>query len=165
MSPLDSHRGGSGEPLVLLHGIGHTWRGWKPMLPQLERSFDVLALDLPGFGHSSPLPAGVEPTPEALADAVEDAMDEAGVTAAHLAGNSLGGWIALELARRERALTVTAISPGAYSTAASEPGGRTSCSGCAGSRARCRHRRRCSERGRPDALRGADPGDAMACRS
>ena len=82
------------------------------MLPQLERSFDVLALDLPGFGHSSPLPAGVEPTPEALADAVEDAMDEAGVTAAHLAGNSLGGWIALELARRERALTVTAISPG-----------------------------------------------------
>src|SRR5829696_4117558 len=112
MSPLDSHRGGSGEPLVLLHGIGHTWRGWKPMLPQLETSFDVLALDLPGFGHSSPLPAGVEPTPEALGDAVEEAMDEAGFTAAHLAGNSLGGWIALELARRERALTVTAFSPG-----------------------------------------------------
>jgi pimeloyl-ACP methyl ester carboxylesterase len=108
---LDHHRGGSGEPLVLIHGIGHTWRGWKPMLPMLESRFDVLAVDLPGFGHSPPLPAGTEPTPEALADAVERAMDEAGFERAHIAGNSLGGWIALELARRGRALTVTAISP------------------------------------------------------
>src|SRR5918998_6203737 len=108
---LDHHRGGTGEPLVLIHGIGHTWRGWKPMLPHLERSFDVLAVDLPGFGHSPPLPAGTEPTPEALADAVERAMDEAGFDRARVAGNSLGGWIALELARRGRALTVTAISP------------------------------------------------------
>src|SRR5919199_1840190 len=53
---LDHHRGGSGPPLVLIHGIGHTWRGWKPMLPFLERDFDVLALDLPGHGHSPPLP-------------------------------------------------------------------------------------------------------------
>src|SRR5918992_4234493 len=108
---LDHHRGGTGEPLVLIHGIGHTWRGWKPMLPHLEPRFDVLAVDLPGFGHSPPLPAGTEPTPEALADAVERAMDEAGFDRAHVAGNSLGGWIALELARRGRALTVTAISP------------------------------------------------------
>ncbi|MGH2764253.1 MAG: alpha/beta fold hydrolase [Thermoleophilaceae bacterium] len=108
---LDQHRGGSGEPLVLLHGIGHTWRGWKPMLPLLEQRFDVLALDLPGFGRSPTLPAGVEPTPEALADAVEATMDQAGFDHAHLAGNSLGGWIALELARRGRALTVVALSP------------------------------------------------------
>jgi len=111
MATLDSHRGGSGEPLVLVHGIGHTWRGWKPMLPQLERSFDVLASDLPGFGHSAPLPEGVAPTPEALADAIEREMDAAGFQTAHLAGNSLGGWIALELARRGRGRTVTAISP------------------------------------------------------
>jgi pimeloyl-ACP methyl ester carboxylesterase len=108
---LDHHRGGSGEPLVLVHGIGHTWRGWKPMLPLLEPRFDVLAVDLPGFGHSPPLPAGVESTPEALADAVEQAMDDAGFERAHIAGNSLGGWIALELARRGRALTVVALSP------------------------------------------------------
>lgn len=108
---LDQHRGGSGEPLVLIHGIGHTWRGWKPMLPQLEERFDVLAVDLPGFGHSAPLPAGVDSTPEALADAVERAMIGAGFDTAHIAGNSLGGWIALELARRGRARTVTAISP------------------------------------------------------
>jgi pimeloyl-ACP methyl ester carboxylesterase len=108
---LDHHRGGSGEPLVLIHGIGHTWRGWKPMLPQLERRFDVLAVDLPGHGHSPALPAGTDSTPEALADAVEREMIGAGFDSAHLAGNSLGGWISLELARRGRARTVTAISP------------------------------------------------------
>jgi pimeloyl-ACP methyl ester carboxylesterase len=108
---LDHHRGGSGEPLVLIHGIGHTWRGWKPMLPHLERSFDVLAVDLPGFGHSPRLPAGTESTPEALADAVEAAMDDAGFERAIVCGNSLGGWIALELARRGRATSVVAISP------------------------------------------------------
>jgi pimeloyl-ACP methyl ester carboxylesterase len=108
---LDHHRGGAGEPLVLIHGIGHTWRGWKPVLPALERRFDVLALDLPGFGHSPPLPAGTVSTPERLADAVESAMDDAGFATAHLAGNSLGGWIALILARRGRARTVTALAP------------------------------------------------------
>jgi pimeloyl-ACP methyl ester carboxylesterase len=108
---LDHHRAGSGEPLVLIHGIGHTWRGWKPMLPELERRFDVLAVDLPGHGHSQPLPPGTQSTPEALADAVERQMLGAGFDSAHLAGNSLGGWISLELARRGRARTVTAISP------------------------------------------------------
>jgi pimeloyl-ACP methyl ester carboxylesterase len=110
-SHLDHHRGGSGEPLVLIHGIGHTWRGWKPMIPLLEDTFDVLAVDLPGHGLSDPLPPGVESTPEALADAVEREMDAAGFGTAHIAGNSLGGWIALELGRRGRAATVTAISP------------------------------------------------------
>src|SRR5918998_1246787 len=105
---LDHHRGGVGEPLVLIHGVGHTWRGWKPMLPLLERDFDVLAVDLPGFGRSASLPAGTEPTPEALADAVERAMDAAGFGRAVLCGNSLGGWIALELARRGRAGPVVA---------------------------------------------------------
>jgi pimeloyl-ACP methyl ester carboxylesterase len=108
---VDHHRGGSGEPLVLVHGLGHTWRGWKPMLPLLERDFEVLAFDLPGFGYSPPLPPGTESTPEALADAVEQSMEEAGFERAHIAGNSLGGWIALELARRGRALTVVALSP------------------------------------------------------
>jgi pimeloyl-ACP methyl ester carboxylesterase len=108
---LDHHRGGSGEQLVLIHGIGHTWRGWKPMLPMLERRFDVLAVDLPGFGRSAPFPDGHDSTPAALTDAVEDEMARAGFDRAHIAGNSLGGWIALELARRGRAETVTAISP------------------------------------------------------
>jgi pimeloyl-ACP methyl ester carboxylesterase len=108
---LDHHRGGSGPPLVLIHGIGHTWRGWKPMLPLLDERFDVLAVDLPGFGRSDPFASGVDPTPAALADAGEDEMARAGFDRPHIAGNSLGGWIALELARRGRAETVTAISP------------------------------------------------------
>jgi pimeloyl-ACP methyl ester carboxylesterase len=121
---LDSHRAGSGPPLVLLHGIGHTWRGWKPMLPLLEQGFDLLALDLPGHGHSPPFPPGVESTPAALADSVAAAMDEAGFGAAHIAGNSLGGWIALELARRGRATTVVAISPAGLAHEREEPWGR-----------------------------------------
>jgi pimeloyl-ACP methyl ester carboxylesterase len=108
---LDHHRGGSGEPLVLIHGIGHTWRGWKPMLPLLERDFDVLAVDLPGFGRSPALPPGVAPTPEAFADAVERVMDECGFGQAVLCGSSMGGWISLELARRARATSVVAIAP------------------------------------------------------
>jgi pimeloyl-ACP methyl ester carboxylesterase len=81
------------------------------MLPELERRFDVLAVDLPGHGRSEPLPPGTESTPEALADAVERQMLGVGFDTAHVAGNSLGGWIALELARRGRARTVTPISP------------------------------------------------------
>ncbi len=81
------------------------------MLPLLEERFDVLAVDMPGFGRSEPFPPGVDSTPEALADAVEDEMGRAGFDRAHIAGNSLGGWVALELARRGRAETVTAISP------------------------------------------------------
>jgi len=108
---LDHHRAGAGEPLLLIHGIGHTWRGWRPMLPLLEERFEVLAVDLPGFGHSEPFPPGLDSTPEALADAVEDEMARAGFDTAHIAGNSLGGWIAFELARRGRAETVTALSP------------------------------------------------------
>jgi pimeloyl-ACP methyl ester carboxylesterase len=71
----------------------------------------VLAVDLPGFGRSAPFPPAVDSTPEALADAVEDEMARAGFDTAHFAGNSLGGWISFELARRGRARTVTAISP------------------------------------------------------
>jgi pimeloyl-ACP methyl ester carboxylesterase len=81
------------------------------MLPLLEERFDVLAPDLPGFGHSPPLPPDEVSSPERLADAVEEAMDDAGFETAHIAGNSLGGWIALVLARRGRARTCVPISP------------------------------------------------------
>ena len=109
---LDHHRGGSGEPLVLIHGIGHTWRGWKPMLPELERALRRPGGGPPGFRPLGAAAAGsVDSTPEALADAVEREMLGAGFDTAHISGNSLGGWVALELARRGRARTVTAISP------------------------------------------------------
>jgi pimeloyl-ACP methyl ester carboxylesterase len=81
------------------------------MFPLLEERFDVLAPDLPGFGHSPSLPESEISNPERLADAVEEAMDAAGFETAHIAGNSLGGWIALVLARRGRARTCVPISP------------------------------------------------------
>jgi pimeloyl-ACP methyl ester carboxylesterase len=104
------HRAGSGDPLLLLHGLGLSWRAWKPVLPELERTHDVVTVDLPGFGDTPPLD-GAAPTIDALADAVEADLDEAGLPDAHIAGNSLGGWIALELARRGRARTVVALAP------------------------------------------------------
>jgi pimeloyl-ACP methyl ester carboxylesterase len=103
---LDLYRGGSGDPLVLVHGIGHTWRGWRPMLPLLEERFDVLAPDLPGFGHSPPLPEGELSSPKRLADAVEEAMDDAGFETAHISGNrSAAGspWSSHAAAARARA--------------------------------------------------------------
>src|SRR6266511_1402902 len=106
---IELHRGGEGEPLVLIHGIGSCWQVWEPVLPALEARHDVLALSLPGYGRSPALEG--EPTVPALVDAVERVLDDAGIDAAHLVGNSLGGWIAAELALRGRARTVVAISP------------------------------------------------------
>lgn len=111
---LNHHRGGSGQPLLLLHGIGHHWQGFGPVLALLEREREVIAVDLPGFGGSPPLPHAVEPHPERLADAVEAFLDEVGWDAPHVAGNSLGGWIALVLARRGRARTAVALSPAGF---------------------------------------------------
>jgi pimeloyl-ACP methyl ester carboxylesterase len=111
MADEASHRGGSGEPLVLIHGFADTWRVWKPVLPALEERHDVLVVGVAGHFECAPLPQGVEPSIDALIDALERDMDAAGFETAHLVGNSLGGWLALELARRGRARSVVAISP------------------------------------------------------
>jgi pimeloyl-ACP methyl ester carboxylesterase len=103
------HRGGSGPPLVLIHGFTDTWRTWELVLPYLERHHDVLAPAL--AGHAGGPPLG-ELDADTLPGAVERAMDEAGFETAHLAGNSLGGYVALQLAARGRARTVTALAPG-----------------------------------------------------
>jgi pimeloyl-ACP methyl ester carboxylesterase len=104
-----SHRGGSGPPLVLLHGFSDTWRVWELVLPALERRHDVLALTLAGHAGGPPVEGDV--SAGALADAVERAMDEAGFATAQLVGNSLGGYLALQLAARGRADTVVALAP------------------------------------------------------
>lgn len=95
--------------MVLLHGIGDTWRTWEPVLPRLERHHDVLAPTLPG--HAGGPPLGPEVSAAALVAALEDEMDAAGLATAHLVGNSLGGHLALRLAERGRARTVTALAP------------------------------------------------------
>ena len=84
---------------------------FDPIIPALATHFDVIAIDLPGFGDSKPLPASVEPNPAALAGAVAEQLDQLGVRSAHLVGNSLGGWVALELAARCAPASVTLLAP------------------------------------------------------
>lgn len=103
------HRGGSGSPLVCVHGLSDTWRSWELVLPALERRHDVLAVTLAGHAGGPPLAGAV--TDDVLADGVQRAMDEAGFETAHLVGNSLGGYVSLQLAARGRARTVVAFSP------------------------------------------------------
>jgi len=98
MATLAYTRSGAGAPLVLLHGIGSSRHAWDPVIPTLAGHFDVLAIDLPGFGDSGLLPPGAGPGPAALAAAVAGLLGDLGITAPHVAGNSLGGWVALELA-------------------------------------------------------------------
>jgi pimeloyl-ACP methyl ester carboxylesterase len=106
------YRGGAGSPLLLLHGVSGIWRAWSPVLPYLEDRHDVLAPTLLGHGGASVLDPRVPPSIGALADGIEDHLDRAGVGALHIVGNSLGGWIAIELARRGRALSLVLFSPG-----------------------------------------------------
>jgi pimeloyl-ACP methyl ester carboxylesterase len=108
---LTRHRRGTGPPLVLVHGLGLSSRSWQPVLDALETHHDVVAIDLPGFGESPPLPDGAAPTPARLADAVEAELDRLNLDAPALVGNSLGGWVSLELARRGRATRAVVISP------------------------------------------------------
>jgi len=79
------------------------------VLPALERHHDVLAPTLAGHAGGPPIDGQI--TDAVLADAVERAMDAAGFETAHLAGNSLGGYVALQLAVRGRARTVVALAP------------------------------------------------------
>ena len=80
------------------------------MLPALERRHDVLAPTLPGHAGGARLEPGTL-SDATLADAVERAMDEAGIGIADVAGNSLGGYVALQLAARGRASSVVAFAP------------------------------------------------------
>ncbi len=115
---MNHHREGSGPPLVLIHGVGHHWQGWKAVIPDLARDFDVIACDSPGFGHSAPLRHAGPPTIPAYVDAFERWLAEQGIERPHVAGNSMGGAIALELARRGVAASATAFSPAGFWTPA-----------------------------------------------
>jgi len=116
---VPEQRSGAGEPMVLIHGGAGAWRAWHAVAPRLAERYDVLAVALPGHEDAAALPHGVPLTLDAMTDAVERDMDAAGFASAHLVGNSLGGWLALELAKRGRARTVVALSPGGGWTAGS----------------------------------------------
>jgi pimeloyl-ACP methyl ester carboxylesterase len=106
------YRGGKGEPLLLLHGFSACADSWGPVLPALERHHEVVAVTYPGHMGGDPIPPGFPHTIAASVDLAEREMDLAGWDKMHIVGNSLGGWLAIELARRGRARSVVAISPG-----------------------------------------------------
>lgn len=107
------YRAGEGEPLVLLHGFTATWHNWRPILADLVTDFEVIAPTLAGHDGGPEFPKDGPLTLTQAGDLLERHLDELGVTTAHLAGNSMGGALALELAKRGRARSVVALSPGA----------------------------------------------------
>lgn len=109
---LAHDRIGEGPPLVLLHGLGMSREVWRPVVPLLAREREVIAVDLPGFGASPPGPE----TLAGLADAVAAFVATLGIERPHVAGNSLGGGVALVLGATDRARSVCAISPVGFAT-------------------------------------------------
>lgn len=107
-------RMGSGPPLVLLHGVGHRRQAWDAVLDRLTPHRDVIAVDLPGHGESPPLDTAGRPVTLALAEAMIGFLDQLGLDRPHVAGNSLGGRLALEAGALGRAATVTALSPAGF---------------------------------------------------
>ena len=111
---LAHERDGSGAALVVLAGIGVNATAWRPVRSRLAAERELVLIDLPGFGSSEALPDDTDSTIAALTDAVEGCLPELALVRPHAAGNSLGGAVALELARRDAVASVTAISPAGF---------------------------------------------------
>ena len=100
------------EPIVLIHGAGGaSWRDFAPLIPHLEAKRRTLAARIPGHYEAEPLEDGADLTIEAFTDRLERLLDDFGLERPDIIGDSTGGWLALELARRGRARAVVAISP------------------------------------------------------
>jgi pimeloyl-ACP methyl ester carboxylesterase len=107
----------SAQPLVFVHGLSGAWQNWLEQLPVLAARHRVLALDLPGFGHS-PMPSGGISI-SAYARLLDRLLEEVGIDAATIVGNSMGGFIGAELAiafpqRVERLVLVSAAGISTY---------------------------------------------------
>ena len=89
---------GSGPPLVFVHGLAGCWQNWLENIPHFARSHRVIAVDLPGFGESE-LPHEDISIP-GYGRFVDAFLGEIGVERAPLVGNSMGGFIAAEVARQ-----------------------------------------------------------------
>jgi pimeloyl-ACP methyl ester carboxylesterase len=104
-------RTGSGEPLVLVHGLGHRRQAWDAVTPRLAAEREVIAVDLPAMGESAVPAVGDYRT---MADMLEKFFGDVGIERPHVAGNSLGGLLALELAARGSVRSATALSPAGF---------------------------------------------------
>ena len=111
---LAYERAGSGPPLVLIHGLGHRRQGWGAVMDRLTPHRDVIALDLPGHGESPPLRAQGHNAVAVMAQEITDLLKSLDLDRPHVAGNSLGGALALVLAAAGHAASVTALSPAGF---------------------------------------------------
>ncbi|MEV8019792.1 alpha/beta fold hydrolase [Streptomyces sp. NPDC086554] len=107
-------RAGKGEPLLLLHGIGHHLQAWDPVFGILATEYDVIAVDLPGFGASPALPEGLAYNASTVVSVLGALCEALEIERPHVAGNSLGGLLALELGREKLVRSVTALSPAGF---------------------------------------------------
>jgi pimeloyl-ACP methyl ester carboxylesterase len=105
------YRAGTGEPLLLLHGFTGTWHHWRAVLGELVAHYEVIAPTLAGHDGGPIFPTETPLTFPTAADSLEQHLDELGVGSAHVVGNSMGGALALELAKRGRARSVVALAP------------------------------------------------------
>lgn len=107
------HMASDNSSLVLLHGILMSGNAWQRVVPLLSDQHQLYAFTTAGHRGGSPAPR----RPHKVSDLVDDAeryLDERGLDRPHLAGLSLGGWMAIELARRGRASTVCALAPAGF---------------------------------------------------
>jgi pimeloyl-ACP methyl ester carboxylesterase len=112
---LNHVRRGEGEPLLLLHSLGGSLVQWSPVMDLLAAEREVIAVDMPGFGDSPPLPDGIRPRAANLATAALDFYDALGIEGKPaVAGISLGGWVAVECARQGGASAVIGICPAGF---------------------------------------------------
>lgn len=106
-------RRGKGKPLLLIHGLGGAWRSWGPILDALAAEREVIAVDLPGFGETPPLPGEV--SIRTLADAVTDFVTTKHLIGVDAVGSSMAARLVLELARRGGVLgAVVSLDPGGF---------------------------------------------------
>lgn len=112
-SEMNYIRRGAGEPLLLIHGLGGSWRSWNTILDGLAAEREVIAVDLPGFGDTPPLPGEV--SIRTLSDSVASFLDANDLTGVDAVGSSMGARLVLELARRGGVLgSVVSLDPGGF---------------------------------------------------
>lgn len=113
MTQIHHIRQGHGPPLLLIHGLGGSWRSWWPVLGALAAEREVIAVDLPGFGETAPLRGEV--SIRTLADAVTTFVTDHNLRGVDAVGSSMGARLVLELARRGGVLgSIVSLDPGGF---------------------------------------------------
>ena len=111
-SSIETQTRGSGRKLLLVHGLGGSWKSWSPIVPIVSARRQMILIDLPGHGTSPARPDSG--TFDGLADNLESYIRENELESVDIAGISLGGRLVLEMARRGCVGNVVALDPGGF---------------------------------------------------